>query len=168
MSKVLTYSPVKYYLGVFIPLLLCGLICLFFRSSDTYANIIWNDLFSFNLSSSWKLNDIIIYNLPSALWVFSITLISFNIKPSITKKLPFSTTLLPLFFIIILEFFQLFNLTNGTFDILDILLPALAWLFAIFLLSRNKQAIQSMKVSFHHSILFQLVFLLVFLSDTVG
>lgn len=69
-----------------------------------------------------------IYNLPEALWTICLTICC---KPLYLRrgKQKTALVLLPPVFVIILEFFQMLHITKGTFDLLDIVLSVIAWLW---------------------------------------
>lgn len=162
---MLKYSHTKYYLGVFIPLLLSGLICLMYRSSQTYGNLFFEEWFHINIHQNSTPNYILIYNLPAGLWVFSTALLSLDFRITLFRKRNLSVVYLPLVFVIGLEVLQYFNITDGTFDFLDILIPSLFWLTAFFLLRINKV---NEKISYSRLNLFafEVVFLMVVFADT--
>lgn len=162
---MLQYSTTKYYLGVIIPLLLATCICLLYRSPNTFGNLIFEDVFHVNIHQNNTVNYIFIYNLPAALWVFSTTLLSLDFKIKIFNKKSISLIYLPILFVIGLECLQYFNITDGTFDILDILIPLLLWLMAFTLLKVNKISQKNFNKNFQFS-LFQIAFVMVIFADT--
>src|SRR5688572_119154 len=89
-----------------------------------------------NVSFALPLNEHIIYSLPEGLWVFCITLTSFPFFLKI-DKFKINLVYLPLIFSIGLELFQLFNLTNGRFDLWDIGLSVLFWRLANYLMKHE-------------------------------
>jgi hypothetical protein len=166
---MLKYSKAKYNLGVYLPILFCVSILLFFRSDYSNANVFihqFSDI-SLNLSQSINLNNIVIYNLPEAFWVFSLTLLSLNYKLKI-KGVNLNLIYIPLLYVWIAEFFQLLSITNGTFDVLDIVFSSITWAIAYYLLQSNKKQINYK--DFNIRKLFFFVFLLcsVFWADTTN
>ncbi len=92
--------------------------------------IIFNQILStFNTDNLFNKRDLVhsfplpnwaIYSLPSGIWVLVLTsLLSQN--HIYIKKARLPLDYLPITYGIILEFFQFFHITNGTFDIVDIL-----------------------------------------------
>ncbi len=156
MTRALTYSPFKYYFGIFAPFLFCCLIALFFRPSGTLAK----EFLHIHQSFHWIKNDIIIYNLPAGLWVFSLTLISFNIQ-----KLRLLFFLAPLSFIVILEILQYLAITDGTYDILDIIIPFSFFLISILLYSFNRNYFSLKKDKVWSQITYFSLFISVILAD---
>lgn len=108
---------------VILPLFLSLSIYLFFRPHDIAINklvSLWipQSLFSNQIDlANW-----IVYNLPGALWVYSFLSI-FITKDG--KGLLFC--LIPLLGAISIEVFQYFHITDGTYDLIDILFYLLAW-----------------------------------------
>lgn len=163
---MLKYTKTKYNLGIYLPILFCVFICLFFRSDYTNANILLHKVFvsDYSLSNSYKLNNFVIYNLPEAMWVFSLTLLTLNYKLKL-RKLTLSLVYLPLIYAWIAEFFQLANITNGTFDLLDVLFASATWFTAFILLKINENKLINSKSS-KNIIVFIILFCSVFLADT--
>lgn len=121
-------------------LLVSLFIYLFYRTEKTLINKLLISVISLenfielkkSVINTFPLNAYIIYSLPEGLWVFSITLASrkffiqvFNYKISLLY--------IPLIFSIGLEFFQLFHITNGTFDFWDIGVSVFFWILANYL-----------------------------------
>jgi len=83
----------------------------------------------------YNISNWIIYNLPGALWVFSFQVI-FITKNE--KGILFC--LIPLCGALAIEVLQYFNLTDGTFDILDIIFYLFSWiLFMIFWMMKGNK-----------------------------
>ena len=84
------------------------------------------------------LNNIVIYSLPEGLWVFCITLTS---KPYYIKlnKWRIDCIFIPLIFCIALEIFQLFHITNGRFDFMDIAVSVIFWILGSYVLSDKSE-----------------------------
>lgn len=163
---MLKYTPTKYYLGVFLPLLGATLICLFFRSENTFGNIFFEKFFTINIKQNFSVNNIILFNLPAALWIFSTTLLSLDYHLKIGKKITLKTVNLPIFFVIGLEFLQLFNITDGVFDILDICIPLIFW-YAAKRLIRINHISPNKKYKGIQFLFYKLAFLLVLFADTL-
>lgn len=73
------------------------------------------------------------YSLPEGLWVFCITLTSKLLFIKVGRR-EVHLVYTPLVFVIILELFQLINLTNGRFDFWDIGVSITFWFIANYLL----------------------------------
>lgn len=161
---MLKYSITKYYLGVFIPLVISGFICLLFRTPNSFGNVFFDEFFHINIHQNLSVNYLILYNLPSALWVFSSTLLSLDYNVKVNKEYRLQLIYLPLYFIVGLELLQLLKITDGTFDVLDIIIPFLTWYVAYYLLRNNtihsKKKYKLLKIAF-----FSLSFLILFLAD---
>lgn len=111
---------------------------MFFRTEQTVINQILIFILSENTFSSIRIyfveyisfSNWVVYSLPEGLWVFSTTLISssFIIK---YKKVKIKAFYIPISFVVLWELFQLYGITNGYFDINDILISFIAWIFAL-------------------------------------
>ena len=120
------------------PILLAGFIYLFFRTTDTVIFKITNSVISSDVliglrlffQKNLNLTSAVIYSLPGGLWLYSfsnLVLIFFNKN----QKIQYQLTLLFLFLIVCtLELFQYLNLTDGTFDLIDLLFYSLAILWS--------------------------------------
>lgn len=124
----------KYYL--IIPALLVSLfIYLFYRTDRTVVNELLIRLISFsayaelkaNITRLLPLSKIVIYSLPEGLWVFCITLTSIPYYIGVNKW-RIDCVFAPLIFSIGLEILQLFHITNGRFDFMDIAASLAFWL----------------------------------------
>jgi len=114
-------------------------IYLFYRTDKTLINQIAIRLFSFGyytqlktyIASALSLNDVVVYSLPEGLWVFCITLTS---KPYVIRfrNCQFDCKFIPLIFSFGLEILQLFHVTNGRFDFMDIGVSFIFWLLALY------------------------------------
>ena len=82
------------------------------------------------------LHSTIIYSLPEGLWVFCITLTSKNFYVPMGKRRIIGIYF-PLIFCIGLEIFQLLNITNGRFDLLDIAVSVFFWWLGYFFFSQK-------------------------------
>lgn len=164
---MLKYSKIKYNLGIYLPILFCVFILFFFRSNYSYGNVLIHEFFStdYNLSDTFKLNSIVVYNLPEAMWVFSLTLLSLNYKVKISNQLSVNLVFAPLIYVWFSEFLQLINITDGTFDFLDVLFASITWSIAYGLLRINKNRIIYTHLS-SKIVLFFVLFCSVFLADT--
>ncbi len=77
------------------------------------------------------LKDYIVYSLPEGLWVFCITLTTSFFYLEVNNR-KWNLFYLPLMLAVIIELFQLFHLTNGRFDLMDITFACGFWLLARF------------------------------------
>ncbi|MEZ4906830.1 MAG: hypothetical protein R2771_04110 [Saprospiraceae bacterium] len=119
---------------IIIALVFSLFIYLFFRPDDTVVSRLFIKIFSLDFYHSLKyevqnlfhFSNFVIYSLPGGLWVFSTALIAKDMK----FKLWGTTIMLiyfPLMYALGLELLQYFHITDGTFDIDDILISLLAW-----------------------------------------
>lgn len=121
---------------------------LFYRSEQTVVNELFQFVFSgdvyfqlkTSISESIILPQILIFSLPEGLWVLAVTIASKKIYFGNQKRL-IHVAILPVFIAILLEFFQLTSITNGTFDWWDITSAICFWSIGYFLLPcpSNKQ-----------------------------
>jgi len=127
----------KHYWYIFFALIVSLFIYVFYRTDKTLVNQMIIQLISFKTYESLKLtitenlplNRYIIYSLPEGLWIFCVTLTSKEFYFEFYKK-RFNCVFIPLIFAVGLELLQLFHLTNGYFDLLDIGISLLFWLIA--------------------------------------
>jgi hypothetical protein len=94
-------------------------------SFETYASL------KTSITTSLPLHPTIIFSLPGGLWVFCVTALSQDFYMKI-KQHTIQVILVPILFTIGLEFCQLIHLTNGRFDIWDIVFYLLFWLLAYY------------------------------------
>ena len=139
----------KLFLYIIPSLLISLFIYLFYRTektvvTDLLISIITKEnylLLKHSIVQKLPLNEYIIFSLPEGLWVFCITLTSKDIYLSHKDRM-INFAFLPLIFSIGLEIFQLVELTNGRFDVFDILVSIFFWFVAYFVIdhqSTNKQ-----------------------------
>lgn len=130
-----TYLP-----HIIFSLLICLFIYLFYRTEKTLVNQLFISLVSYDnyisvknkILASFPINKHLIYSLPEGLWVFCITLTSRFFFLCI-GRFRFNLTLIPLFIVVGLELLQMFQITNGRFDIMDIIFSLFFWLLALLL-----------------------------------
>lgn len=135
---------------IILSLLVSLFIYLFYRTEKTVINTISIHIFSINnyetlreaITNLLPLNKAIIYSLPEGLWVFCITLTSKPFYIQLYNR-RVSCVFIPLIFCIGLEFLQLFHLTNGRFDFVDIWISISFWVIANYFFdhSADKQNI---------------------------
>jgi hypothetical protein len=140
----------KSYYAIIAPLCLSLFIYLFYRTEKTVVNEIAIFLISFDNYAALKkavtgflpLNNIIIYSLPEGLWVFCITLTSKPYYIQVNDQ-RMNCVVIPLIFCVGLEILQLLHFTQGRFDITDILISVLFWVFGnyFFIETSNRQNI---------------------------
>lgn len=87
---------------------------------------------------AFPLNDIAVYSLPEGLWVFCITLTS---KPYFIRlgNWRLHCVFIPLISCIGLEIFQLFHITNGRFDFMDIGVSVVFWITGNYILNDESE-----------------------------
>lgn len=130
------------YIFICVSLLISLFIYLFYRTDRTVVNEIVIRMISFGTYTMLKahivkvlpFNDIVVYSLPEGLWVFCITLTS---KPYYIKlnNWRMDCVFIPLIFCFGLEILQLFHITNGRFDLMDIGISAIFWLIGNYAFS---------------------------------
>lgn len=141
MTKLLFHS--------FFPLIAGGVIYLFIRPSYFVLHAIANKLQIIEpvyiireaaIPFYTNLPNIIVYNLPDGLWIYSFTsAILFVWNYQLNRwSIPFC--LLPLFIGIGSEIGQFINLIPGTFDILDIIFYLFGFLLSITILTNQEQS----------------------------
>lgn len=127
----------KHYWYIFFALMISLFIYVFYRTDKTLVNQMIIRLISFKtyqslkqtITASLPLNGHLIYSLPEGLWVFCITLTSKEFYFDLFKKC-ISCVFIPLLFVVALELFQLFHITNGRFDFFDIGISLFFWFIA--------------------------------------
>lgn len=161
----------RYHLSIIIPLLLSLFIYLIYRIDETNINLLLKSFFHHNftdfknhLNTALPIPSFIIYNLPEGLWVFSISLLGANLY--ITRKgFRIHMIYVPLLFAFILEIMQALHITNGTFDMLDLLVSFVAWILAFLYYQwpiNHLKELQNNSIRFYA---FFFVFACVYLSD---
>lgn len=88
------------------------------------------------VTSLLPLHEYLIYSLPEGLWVFCITLTSSFFYLEVQKR-KWYLVAVPLLLALILELFQLFHITNGRFDIMDLAFAFGFWLLALLWTRHN-------------------------------
>ena len=132
------------YIFIWISLLIGLFVYLFYRTDKTLVNQILIRVISLdtyralkaNIARALPLNDVIIYSLPEGLWVFCITLTSKPFYIRLNKR-RFNCVFIPLIFCVGLELLQLFHITRGRFDFMDIGISVIFWILGNYVL-RNK------------------------------
>ena len=158
-----------------VSLLCCLFIYVFYRTEKTLVNQFVIAIMSpdhyFSLKHAVNqvipLNDYFVYCLPEGLWVYCITLISgyFYIDYG---KLRLSLVPLPLLLAGIMELFQLFHLSKGRFDWIDLFFVAGFWLAGLFSISPDVEKQPLFKRFYSGSVLCVASYLIVFLAHVRG
>lgn len=128
----------KQYFFIALFLLICLLIYLFYRTDKTVVNevviraISWDTYLSLrdSVKRILPLNEFIIYSLPEGLWAFCITLTSLPYYLQVNKS-RIDCKYIPLVWCVGLEIAQLFHVTNGRFDPMDISVTVIFWMIAL-------------------------------------
>lgn len=128
------------YILIYLVLLFSLFIYLFYRTEKTVATNLFIRIVSPGTYAVLKariltvlpLNNMIVYSLPEGLWVFCITLTSKPYYLSL-KGRRINCVYMPLIFCFTLEFFQLFHITNGRFDFIDIAFCIVFWILGRFM-----------------------------------
>ena len=123
----------------------CLFIYMFYRTEKTVINQVFIYLFSLPTDAAFKmqvnilfpLNSYFVYSLPEGLWLLCITISSTFFYLEINGR-RLNLVYFPILFALILEFFQLLHLTNGRFDLMDILFSVAFWITG-FLLTDHHQ-----------------------------
>jgi len=160
----------KYFL-IIVSLGISLFIYLFYRTEKTVVTDLFISLISLNryvglkevIVSNLTLNKHIINSLPEGLWVFCITLTSKNLFLKIGNR-EINLLFLPLLFSIGLEFFQLFNLTNGRFDFWDIGFSIAFWAIANYLMKQKNSKQNILRPFNTNSLICVLSYLIVYLA----
>ena len=126
------------YIFICVALLISLLIYLFYRTENTLVTLMFIKLISLDnylmireyVLKTLPLHPIIIYSLPEGLWVFCITLTSKSHYINLFRW-RLSGVFIPLIFCLVLEIFQLLQITNGKFDFMDILTCVVFWILGI-------------------------------------
>jgi len=136
----------KDYLYIALCLPICLFIYLFYRTEYTVINQIFIALTSKEtffaikeiVTTALPLPKLIVYSLPEGLWVFCIALTSKSLFVKIRRR-EIDLIFVPLLVAIAWEFLQLFHVTNGQFDFIDIGFSILFWIIAKYLIKDNNK-----------------------------
>lgn len=128
-------------------LLLLISLCIYiiWRGNDILVNKLLQILVSSKELEDWKtsissrmpLNNYLIYSLPGSLWTFVATSASRNFYVNVRKS-QFNLLFLPIIFILILELLQLFHVTHGTFDWVDLVSGLVFWAASIVIIPASE------------------------------
>ncbi|RAW02187.1 hypothetical protein [Pseudochryseolinea flava] len=124
--------------SITIALLVSLFVYVFYRSDKTVVNELITLLLSPASYSYMKqivlttvpLPKLIIYSLPGGLWIFCVTSLAQDFYITV-KAYVINLYLIPILFAIGLEICQLMHLTNGSFDVWDIVSYGLFWMLAM-------------------------------------
>lgn len=114
---------------IFIALLISLLIYLFYRTDNIlithFFSIILTET-TFNTVQNYIMNQIplpswVIYSLPEGLWIYATTIASKNYFIKL-KSFKINLVFLPLIIAFTIELFQFIQISNGTFDELDLII----------------------------------------------
>ncbi len=151
--------------------MLLGLfIYLFYRPDSTIVNHLfslvftqqqWQD-FSLFFANKIPISALGIYSLPAGLWVLSATIITFGKSINIGRK-SIDLSWIPLCYALGLELFQALHITDGTFDIKDIIVTLVFWLTGMIYLRQIPEQIKSISIS---PTIIIASYLILFLADT--
>ncbi|NQX91511.1 MAG: hypothetical protein HRT74_05175 [Flavobacteriales bacterium] len=119
---------------ILIAMLLSLFIYAGYRSHNTLINIFLASIFSDgayqwfrdSIQDIWAIPAIVKYNLPEGLWVFAMVIAGRNLRIHL-GKMQIRCVWLVVIFASVLECFQWFGFTKGTFDWLDLLMVVLFW-----------------------------------------
>jgi len=118
----------RYKISVITPLIICLFIYTFYRAEETNVNLLLKHVFHTDFQSirihvkeAIPLHSVVVYNLPEGLWIFSITLLGVNLFLRIRQRKIY-LIYFPIIFVLLLEILQLLKITDGTFDLLDIVI----------------------------------------------
>jgi hypothetical protein len=131
--------------SIIVALAISLFIYLFYRSEKTVVNEFAILILSQQTYGSLKhsimtalpLNKVIVFSLPGGLWTFCVTLLSQGFYLMV-KERKIQLVLVPVAFGICLELCQLIHLTNGRFDLWDIVFYLMFWLLAFFSFDSQK------------------------------
>ena len=161
----------KYKISIIVPLIISLFIYTFYRAEETNVNLLLKYVFHSDFQSirvqvreTIPLHSLFIYNLPEGLWVFSITLLGANLFLRIKHRTIY-LVYFPIVFVLLLEILQLLQITDGTFDLLDIAISSVFWLLAFAYCSTCVSSLRELKNTSVRFALFIIAFSLVYLAD---
>lgn len=127
-------------------------IYVFYRSEKTVINGLITLILSFEIYIQVKsyivnaipLGELVVFSLPGGLWVFCATTLSHGFYVRLRGR-TIQVAAIPIVFATGLEFLQLFHLTNGRFDVLDIAAYVFFWSLSCYFF--ESPAMQQKKLS---------------------
>ncbi|MDQ7947954.1 MAG: hypothetical protein REI78_12470 [Pedobacter sp.] len=152
-------------------LLVSLFIYLFYRTDRTVINTLFNFIFGIENYQSLKasirfylpLHEFVVYSLPEGLWVFCITVTSKDLYLKLARS-EVHCAIFPLTFVVALELMQWLHLTNGTFDVVDILTAILFWMLGFFIIEEDRPKQNPLKQLNKRSLIFLMSYLIVYLA----
>lgn len=127
----------KRKISIIMALAISLFIYLFYRSEKTVVNELlifilpldtYRELTN-SIATSLPLNKLIIFSLPGGLWVYCATILSQDFFLTI-RHYKIQLSLMPISFALGLELCQLIHITNGRFDISDVISYSIFWMIA--------------------------------------
>lgn len=127
----------KHYILITLSLLASLFIYVFYRTEKTVVNEMIIAMISREsyyaareiVRGLLPLQPLIVYSVPEGLWVFCITLTSKRFYLQVFQR-KLHGVYIPMIICVVLEILQLLNITNGRFDVMDILVSFLFWWLA--------------------------------------
>ena len=121
---------------------------------------------SLSAVSNWMpLSPLIIYCVPSGLWCLALTILGSNLNFQVASR-NIQFVFVPIVFVVVSELLQLLEFTDGTFDVLDIIVSFGFWLLGFsWHLLRGSESRRHMKNSQIQLVVFSSVLALSYLSD---
>ena len=142
----------KLLLELGIALFVCAVLYVFFRPHEVLINRIFAGFYK-NQNVIAFLNQVklfvpswLIYSFPGALWLHQFLLIFDYYLPARDLKKRVLWSVVPFLFPMTLEIFQYLNLTDGTYDVCDLMWYSFAWslfVFRITFFNKSKMLINS-------------------------
>lgn len=154
-------------------MLLALFIYSFFRSENTIINQLWLSLFPDNylylrgVFGQYDVPDFVRFNLPGVLWMIGALLLCAKYTITI-RKLRFKLMFLPLLVCVIIEVVQWVGITDGTFDMMDVVSYLLGFVvvYAMYT-SRTEKKECILRMQLAHIPIVILFFFSIYLSDMV-
>ena len=151
-------------------LLLSLYIYLVYRTDATNINQILNtesiQTIQIIRTQSMPLPSWIIYSLPEGLWLFATTLYSKKLYFDWNKH-KISLVYFPILFAFTVEFFQATHITNGSFDLMDLLVSLFCWSIAL-ILPTPYSSLNVFKQYHYRTIIVIFCYAIVYLSDVTN
>ncbi len=157
------------------PLVLCVIIAALYRLDATALNVLLAAVFGppfgamrTYAQSHFPLPGCLIYNLPSALWTWSLTLLGHRLFVRIPANRRLSYRPLAITFVLLMEVVQYLGWSDGTFDWADISWSLVAYLLALLCLRFFAAPLTSRLPARPRAyLIYWLLFFAVFLADIV-
>lgn len=147
------------YTIAFIALLISLFIYTSFRTEQTLINKIFiffssqDDFHHFqnSIKQTTHLPDWVIYSLPQGLWVLASSILSSDFFIYAFHR-KFYLIFFPLIFCFVLELFQLFHISNGSFDLIDLGFTLFFWLLSYMFFFRKNTTHHLFPLNLHSSL----------------